>query len=235
MKFSIVIPAYNEAEEIGATVHSLLGQTWPRQEYEIIVVDNNSTDDTAERAQQAGADQVLHESQKGTNFARECGRRAATGEIVCFMDADCQAPNNWLELIEKGLRQPGVAAISGPYDYGFTGLTRILDKIYVDFLLPRLDRILYFIFRRKTGVIIGGNFAASAESLHTIGGLPPIAFWGDDTAIALLLSRKVGRVVFDPNLKVKSSPRRFQKKGLIRTNLRYIFAYAKLYFSKEYR
>lgn len=235
MKFSIVIPAYNEATEIGATIASLLHQTWPRQEYEIIVVDNNSTDDTAEQARQAGADQVLHESQKGTNFARECGRKSAAGEIICFMDADCQAPRNWLELIEKGLAQPGIAAISGPYDYGFTGLTRILDKIYVGFLLPRLDRILYAIFRRRTGVMIGGNFAASAASLRVIGGLPPIAFWGDDTAIALLLSRKVGRVVFDPQLKVKSSPRRFQKKGLIRTNLRYIFAYVKLYWSNEYR
>lgn len=235
IKFSIVIPAYNEEEGITRTVAAALAQAMPRETFEVIVVDNNSADKTSEAARAAGADKVVRELEKGTNFARERGRKEAQGEIIAFIDGDSEPPPGWLARIERDLAEPGVVAVSGPYDYGFTGLKRRADKLYQRFVLANIPRALHLVFRRPAGVIIGGNFAGWNWAFEKIGGLPPLRFWGDDAATAMLLSRHVGKVQFDPDLTIRSSPRRFDKEGLVRLTLRYAFIYFKMYFAKEYR
>lgn len=235
IKFSIVIPAYNEEEGIGRAVKSLLRLDYPRDQYEIIVVDNNSADKTSFAAKTAGADKVVLETGKGTNFAREKGRKEANGEIIAFLDADSEAYPDWLHKIETSLSLPGVVAVSGPYDHGFEGLRKKLDDIYQIHILPRVPKILYFLFRRKAGVLIGGNFAGLATAFEKIGGLPPLRFWGDDVAIAMLISRRVGKVLFDPYFRVKSSARRFETEGFFSLFLRYAWTYLKIYFSRDYR
>lgn len=235
IKFSIVIPAYNEEESIGRAVRSLLKLNYPRSQYEIIVVDNNSVDNTSSMAKAAGADKVFLEKSKGTNFARERGRKEASGEIIAFLDADSEAYPDWLIKIEKSLNMPGVVVVSGPYDHGFEGMRRRLDDIYQIYILPVVPKILHFLFRRKAGVLIGGNFAGWAAAFERIGGLPPLRFWGDDVAIAMLISRRVGKVLFDPYFRVKSSTRRFEKEGFFSLFLRYAWTYLKIYFSKDYR
>lgn len=235
LKFSIIIPAYNEEEVLAKTLGSLRRLGTPKKDYEVIVVDNNSKDRTAEIAKASKADKVVFESEPGTNFAREAGRRAARGEIMVFLDADTTPPMDWLSRIEEDLSLPGVVAVSGPYDYGFRGLMRFIDGIYSKYFLSIVPGILRILFWRKAGVIIGGNFAAWGWALEKIGGLPPLKFYGDDVAIAMLLSRRVGKVHFDSELRVKSSPRRFEKEGLLKTNFNYVSTYLKIYFSKEYR
>ncbi len=234
MKFSIIIPALNEAKGIEQTVKRLFKQTVKRSDYEIVVVDNRSTDGTARIARAAGADIVISEKLQGTNFARQRGVEVSHGDIIAFLDADCQPTSTWLERIEYNLKQKGVVGVSGPYNYGFTGLKKITSAFITDWLMPYMGDILYLIFGRKAGVMIGGNFAAWRWAIKKIGGLPPLAFWGDDAATAMLLSRKVGRVVFDPELTVKSSPRRFDREGLFHLQAKYTRAYFKIYFSKDY-
>ncbi len=234
MKYSVIIPTHNEAENIGKAISVLNKQSVSRKDFEIIVVDNLSTDNTFEAARKAGADKVIKENIKGTNIARQTGFKNSQGEIVAFLDADCEPLPNWLELIDKDLASGEIKAVSGPFDYGFTGLTKKLDYIYTRKILPNIPALLHFLFRKKAGVIIGGNFAARRNVIEAIGGLPPLAFWGDDVAIAMLISRRVGKVVFNPKLIVKSSPRRFEKTGMANLLFRYIGAYLKIFFSKEF-
>ena len=85
IKFSIVIPAFNEEETIEKAVKSLLHLNYNRKDFEIIVVDNASTDKTFEKAKSAGADKVVVELTVGTNMARERGRREASGDIIAFL------------------------------------------------------------------------------------------------------------------------------------------------------
>lgn len=235
MKFSIVIPAYNEAKVIKKTVMSLSKQTVGRKNFEIIVIDNKSADGTSRIAREAGADIVVSQSLKGTNFARQKGVEVSSGKIVAFLDADCQPSNNWLERIEYNLRQPGVVAVSGPYDYGFIGIKKLVTNIFSKILFPLLPSVLFLIFGHKAGLMIFGNSAICRSAIDKIGGLPPLAFWGDDAATAMLLSRRVGKVVFDTKLIVKSSPRRFDKDGMFKLQKKYSEAYFKIYFSKDYR
>lgn len=230
MRYSVVIPALNEEDNIWATVEALRDQTLPRTDYEVIVVDNGSSDNTAERAMQAGADKVVIETKRGTNLARQKGLDESSGEIVAFLDADCLAPPDWLEKIALHLKEPGIKAISGPCDFGFSGLPRFFDLVYVRCIFPVLDRVLYFVFRKRAGVIMGGNFAAERSTLDTIGGLPPFTFHGDDSAIAMMISRKVGRVLFVRDVRVFSSPRRFKSEGHIKLTLTYALHYLKNYF-----
>lgn len=235
MKFSIVVPAYNEAETISECLRALQAQSVPRGDFEIIVVDNNSKDATSKVAARAGADKVVLETKKGTNLARQRGYVESTGKIVAFVDADSQPPKHWLEKIEKDLKQPGVAAVSGPYDFQLRGIEKIFGDIYLKFVVPSLPKVLSFLFGRKAGVIFGGNFAAWRTTIQAIGGLPPLAFWGDDSAIAMLVSRHVGRVFFDFDLRIKSSPRRLQSDGFFVLPIHYSLFYFKMYFSPDYR
>ena len=87
MSLSIVIPAKNEGSAIGAVVAKA------REQYadaEIIVVDDGSTDDTASIAEAAGATVISHPESLGNGAAVKTGARAASGEIIAFMDGDGQ-------------------------------------------------------------------------------------------------------------------------------------------------
>ena len=234
MTFSIVIPAYNEEAMIGRAIESLRRQKFPRKNYEIIVVDGDSTDDTIAVARRAGADRVVIEKKKGTNIARNRGYLMARGEYVAFLDSDSEAPADWLSRIEKHFTSsPDVAAVSGPYDYGFTGFQKITESWYTRWLLPRVPELLHFLFRKKAGVMLGGNFTVRRSVLKEIGGLPPISFWGDDATLAMIISRRSGNVVFDPDLRVKSSPRRFERDGFLPLAFHYARAYLGAYFTVE--
>jgi glycosyltransferase involved in cell wall biosynthesis len=93
---SVVIPAFNEEEAIGAVVESLRATPWG----EVLVVDDGSSDATALRAERAGARVVRHPYNKGNGAAVKTGIRQATGEVVLLMDADGQhAPEEAARLV----------------------------------------------------------------------------------------------------------------------------------------
>lgn len=86
---SIVMPAYNVADFIDAAIHSVLGQTY--ENWELIVVDDCSTDKTLEVVKQFGCDKIRVIALKkngGAAKARNCGIKAARGTVLCFIDAD---------------------------------------------------------------------------------------------------------------------------------------------------
>ena len=85
---SVILPAYNEGEVIGSVVESLRGVAGT--DWEIIVVDDGSEDDTAARAAGDGVRVISHPYNKGNGASVKTGLRAASGDIVCLMDADGQ-------------------------------------------------------------------------------------------------------------------------------------------------
>ncbi|HEX8182805.1 MAG TPA: glycosyltransferase family 2 protein [Candidatus Saccharimonadales bacterium] len=112
MTISVVIPAYNEAATIEACLQALRQQT--RQADEIILVDNNSIDDTAHIARQCGA-RVITEPQQGIMPAAHAGYQHSTGDIIARCDADSIVPVDWLQRIEQQLQaHPEAVAITGP-------------------------------------------------------------------------------------------------------------------------
>lgn len=113
---SVVIPAYNEADYLGATLRSLAGQDFPGR-VEVIVVDNGSTDATAELARSGGA-QVVREPQRGVCAARQLGTDVARGSVVVSTDADTVHPPDWLSGLWDQLQaNPAAVAVGGPCRY----------------------------------------------------------------------------------------------------------------------
>ncbi|MGI8417109.1 MAG: glycosyltransferase family A protein [Nakamurella sp.] len=111
--FSIVIPAFNEESYLGDCLSSLSGQDYPGS-FEVIVVDNNSTDHTAAVACAAGAT-VVFEPIPGVCRARQRGTEIAAGEIIVSADADCIYQTGWLSHIAQWfLENPEGIAVGGP-------------------------------------------------------------------------------------------------------------------------
>ena len=99
--FSVVICSYNRREHVVAAAESALAQTLSPDLYEVIVVDNASTDGTDEAVAALVAQhpnlRYLHEGRLGLATARNTGWRAASGTFVAFLDDDARAETNWLE------------------------------------------------------------------------------------------------------------------------------------------
>jgi glycosyltransferase involved in cell wall biosynthesis len=97
---SIVVPAKNEETHIGRCLNSLVSQDYPRELYEIIVVDNGSTDRTCElvdKFRQNHKIVLLHFNGKTISSVRNHGAGITRGNILAFLDADCEAPPQWLQ------------------------------------------------------------------------------------------------------------------------------------------
>lgn len=112
---SVVIPARNSAEELRLSVVHLFESTFSR--YEVIVVDDASTDDTAQVAANLGAHVVRLDQQSGPAMARNRGAESARGEVLFFVDADvCTTPDTLQQVADTFAREPGVDAVFGSYD-----------------------------------------------------------------------------------------------------------------------
>ena len=112
--YSIIIPAYNAQATLGDCLKALQTQSTPRGEYEVIVVDDGSTDATAEVARSFDT-RLLCQDNTGPAAARNHGARAARGSILLFTDADCVPAYDWLERISEPLRDPEVTGAKGIY------------------------------------------------------------------------------------------------------------------------
>lgn len=139
--FSVVIPAHNAANTITACVQALKCQTAAPGPYEVIVVDDGSTDNTAHLAQAAGAT-VIRQPRQGPANARNTGIHAASGDITCFTDADCVPTSNWLaEITAPLLADPEIAGCKGTYRSDQTAITaRFVQLEYED----KYDRLRHY-------------------------------------------------------------------------------------------
>lgn len=121
MKLDVVVPTYNRRMLLFSAINSLLRAPVPEGlERRIIVVDNNSKDDTAEMVRHfqsvtnARIDYVL-ETKQGSSAARNAGIAAGDGDLIGFIDDDEEIDQNWYAVIQREFRDPETQFIGGPY------------------------------------------------------------------------------------------------------------------------
>lgn len=118
-KLSVVICTYNRAPLLAAALRTLCEQhPPPLPPHEILVVDNNSTDNTRETAESfaaRGPVRYVRETQQGLSCARNRGWREAAGEYVAYVDDDCRLPPEWLSVAADVIDRVAPAAFGGPY------------------------------------------------------------------------------------------------------------------------
>jgi glycosyltransferase involved in cell wall biosynthesis len=109
---SVVVPARNAEQTMGECLASLVRVDYDPGRHEILVVDNGSTDRTAEIIR-AYPVHLLFEPRRGPSAARNRGVEAARGEIIAFTDADCVVTRGWLRALVRGFEGPDVWAVGG--------------------------------------------------------------------------------------------------------------------------
>jgi GT2 family glycosyltransferase len=111
---SVVVPTRNRAAYLQVTLDSLAGQELA-EPYEVIVVDDSSSDSTPEVARRSTARYVAHGVHRGLNLARNTGIRESSAPLIAFVDDDVLAPRRWLaELVAGAARHPDAEAFGGP-------------------------------------------------------------------------------------------------------------------------
>jgi GT2 family glycosyltransferase len=110
IRASVVVPFYNSGDVLGACLDALLSQNISRDQYEIIAVDDGSTDGSAEVARGKGV-KLLQQENRGAPAARNTGIEAAAGEWIAFTDADCVPSRGWLRALLAAVDKAGS---SGP-------------------------------------------------------------------------------------------------------------------------
>lgn len=123
---SIVVPLYNEERWIDECIPALLAQDYPQDRHEIIVVDNNSTDRSAERVARYPRVRLLRQPVQGDFAARNLGISEARGEILAFTDADTAPHADWLRAIAAHMTA-GVYLLLGRLEFG--GDSRLLELL----------------------------------------------------------------------------------------------------------
>ena len=204
--FSIVIPAFNEEKFLPKCLESLENQDF--KDLEIIVVDNNSTDKTVQIAKKFGAI-VFSEENQGIAFARQKGFLNAKGKIIVSTDADTILPKNWLSKIFGEFKKNENLVAFGGSCHFYSGpiLVRLASKFLLKSFLI-LDK-----FFSGGWNLMGCNMAIKKEVFFKIGGFNTNLKLNEESEISHRL-RKVGKVILDPNFKVKTSSRRYRH-GLV--------------------
>lgn len=200
----MVIPAYNEAGSLGATLTSLAAQGVP--DVEVVVVDNASTDATAAVAAAHGA-RVVVEPRRGVCAARQRGTLAARGDIVVSTDADTRFPPGWLARVEAGFTD-GVVAVAGPCRY--------VDAPWWARVFPPVSFALLgvrYALTGRVGYVTATNVAFRRDGFP---GYDTTLTQGGDEVDLLRRLRRWGRVVWDGGNPVLTSSRRMDQ-GLAHT------------------
>src|SRR4051794_16611116 len=118
---SVVLPTRGRAGYLEVAVESLRAQDSPAP-YELLVVDDGSSDGTRELLERLDVPSVRFEPARGLNAARNAGAVATTGHLIAFVDDDVQVPPGWLtELVGGAKRHPGADAFGGPIRPRFEG------------------------------------------------------------------------------------------------------------------
>lgn len=156
-RISLVIPAYNEEHYLRACLDSAIAQTNPF--YEIIVVDNNSSDSTAKIAQSYKNVRLVHEKKQGVVFARNRGFDVAKGEIIARIDADTILPPNWSKsVLTEFENDTELAAVSGRpifYDVAWKRLVTVVENWFRRRMANQLKRVMF---------LQGANMAISKDA-----------------------------------------------------------------------
>ena len=109
---SVVVPVRNGADMIGDCIESILACDYPPDRHEVLVVDNGSTDATAEVVSRHPV-RLLSEPQRGVSFARNRGIAEGRGDVFAFIDGDCLADPAWLRELARPFEDPEVGCVAG--------------------------------------------------------------------------------------------------------------------------
>lgn len=182
---SVIIPVLNGQKTIARCLESIREQTYDPQNYEILVVDNGSEDNTVSVVKQFPEVILLHEERRNSYLARNLGARYAHGQILAFTDADCRAADRkWLSSIARAFNDSSVGGICGEIkaDDPETLVERF--QAHQDIFSQRT-----FQHSRTGSYPLTANAAYRREVFDKLGGFDEELFSGGDLEFALRVEK----------------------------------------------
>ena len=197
---SVVMPVYNDAGRLRLCIDAIIAQDYPRERFEVIVVDNNSDDNPVRVIPDLPGYQLLRESRQGSYAARNAGVQSTRGEILAFTDSDCIPNFDWLTRGAAAmLREPTPDAVGGAirifFEHGsaprsgpehFEAINEFQQKKYV----------------QEWSFAATANLFVNATILESIGRFNPALQSGGDLDFGTRLTRAGGRLVYDDDVVV---------------------------------
>ena len=202
MYLSIIIPNYNGKDFVETFCQSLASQTLPSDQYEIIFVDNASTDGSIgliERHTEAlpNARIIFYTEQQSSYAARNYGVENSMGEVLVFTDIDCQPQSNWLDRISKNLKnKTGDFLISGEVELFSIG-EQFNHYEWYDSLFS-LNQEKY----AKTQTGATANLTVSLSAYERVGGFQPLISGGDRDFCQRVIAAGETKFYYHPDIKV---------------------------------
>jgi glycosyltransferase involved in cell wall biosynthesis len=205
MKISVVLAAYNEEKLIGRCIEAIQNQDFPKNEYEIVVVDNNSKDRTSQIVKKAGITPLLYDAHQGAIWAKDYAVDKAKGEIVVVTDADSIPAKNWLKEIDQIMQDKKIKLAGGKvYPIGNSLTSRLL--------LETFDIFAAILSIFGVPLVWGSNMVVRKSAFEQVGGFDTTLHSSDDWEFTLRIQKKYGlkSARYMKSMKVKVSPRKFE-------------------------
>ncbi|MFH1776656.1 MAG: glycosyltransferase [Candidatus Omnitrophota bacterium] len=193
---SVVVAAYNAAGTIAGVIECLLGQDYPKDKLEVIIVDDGSTDETARLVKEYPV-KYIYQKNKGPAAARNLGWRSSTGEIVCFTDADCMAEKAWVSKLVSKYNSKRIAGVGGSYD--IMNSKNLLACCLHEEILER-----HLHMPEEVNYLGAFNVSYRRSVLEEVNGFDQsfrIAS-GEDNELSYRIKKKGYSFIFDKNIKV---------------------------------
>jgi glycosyltransferase involved in cell wall biosynthesis len=195
----VIVPFLDARPTLEGCMASLLDQTMPRDAYEVIFIDNNSTDGGAASVAARSEVRLLREPTVGVYAARNRGIRAARGEILAFTDPDCRPERDWLERIAAAMRAPDVGVLLGrrvpPAGGGLLALVMAYES----------QKAAYVTSSGRGEIVFGhaNNMAVRREVMERVGPFPEVLRGGDTILVRRAVDAYGYHVVrYDPGATV---------------------------------
>jgi len=198
-RISVIIPVLDGAETLGRCLDALEREALPSERFEILVVDNGSRDGSVAIARAHSRVKLLEEPRPGAYAARNRGLAESRGEIVAFLDPDCEVQPGWLRRIEESFADPGTQLVCG-------------SRLPIDDS-PLLGSLMDYEVAKDARVIGGDdeaaiygftcNMAVRREVFERLGGFVDLKR-GADTLFAREVAREFScrSIRFDPGMAI---------------------------------
>jgi cellulose synthase/poly-beta-1,6-N-acetylglucosamine synthase-like glycosyltransferase len=191
---SVIVPAYNAETTLDDCLRALEDQMLPRERYEIIVVNDGSTDQTAEVAR--GHDvRLLRQPHAGPAAARNRGAANARGDLLLFTDADCAPTTTWIERLTDPFDDPEIVGAKGTYRTRQQGLVARFVQLEYEHKYTRMARQETIDFVDTYSAAYRRDVFLANGGFDTI--FPTISV--EDQELSFRLTRKGHRMVFVPD------------------------------------
>jgi glycosyltransferase involved in cell wall biosynthesis len=220
MFVSVIIPVYNDASRAEMVIRALAGQSYPRSAYEVVVVDNRSTDRTLEvvrkfeRQQSDLVRAVCENGVQSSYAARNKGVTASRGEILAFTDSDCIPERDWIERGVAGLQKESVKCGGGKVRFFFKSER---PNIYEYFDAARkLNQKSHI---EKAGFAATANFFVRRELFDQYGLFRSDLISGGDYEFGRRLTRRGEKIVYIPSA-VVHHPARANLRSILKKSRR---------------